>query len=155
MSTISTNTLNSVATTLNLGVQGNVKATVNSANQFASVIPGAGNTLYPEFKCRAWVLFDGVATPPVIRQSGNVSSVVQNASGNYDVNLTTPMVDDNFAVSITQGNNGTLTGTTATDNAFGYEEGGARTSSKIRVRAKQDDAGATVAREFVSVLVFR
>ena len=46
---------------------------------------------------RAWVNFDGTGTPS-IRASGNVSSISDNATGKYSVNLTTAMPDTNYAV---------------------------------------------------------
>lgn len=52
----------------------------------------------PMYACRAWVNFDGTTTPPTIRASGNVSSVVRNATGDFTVNFTTPMEDINYVV---------------------------------------------------------
>jgi hypothetical protein len=63
-----------------------------------SVIPG-GSTLLPDFKCRAWVNFDGSGTP-AIRGGGNVSSITDNGLGDYTVNLTTAMPDANGAVTV-------------------------------------------------------
>ncbi len=42
---------------------------------------------------RAWVNFDGTTTPPTIRASYNVSSVVRDGTGLYTVNFTNPMPD--------------------------------------------------------------
>lgn len=50
------------------------------------------------YKCRAWVNFDGTTTPPTIRASGNVSSVVRNSNGDYTINFTTPLVDADYSV---------------------------------------------------------
>jgi len=61
------------------------------------------------YKCRAWVNFDGATTPPTIRASGNVSSVVRNGVGDYTVNFTTPMQDANYAVAGILGHNDALT----------------------------------------------
>jgi hypothetical protein len=55
--------------------------------------PGAA----PFFGARAFVNFDGLSTPPAIRQSGNVSSVVRNAAGDYTVNFLTPLPDAGYA----------------------------------------------------------
>jgi len=49
----------------------------------------------PVYACRAWVNFDGTDTL-FIRDSGNVSSVTDNGTGNYIVNFATAMPDDNF-----------------------------------------------------------
>ena len=48
------------------------------------------------YGCRAWVNFDGTGTVS-IRDSGNVSSITDNGTGNYGVNLTTAMPDANYA----------------------------------------------------------
>ena len=50
------------------------------------------------FKCRAWVNFNGTGTV-AIRASGNVSSITDNGAGDYTVNFTTAMPDANYAVS--------------------------------------------------------
>ncbi len=49
------------------------------------------------YGCRAWVNFDGTGTPG-IRASGNVSSITDNATGDYTVNFTTAMPDTNYTV---------------------------------------------------------
>ena len=48
--------------------------------------------------CRAWVNFDGTGTVS-IRESGNVSSITDNGTGDYTVNFTTAMPDANYAFS--------------------------------------------------------
>ena len=50
-------------------------------------------------QCTAWVNFDGTTTPPTIRDSYNVSSVVRTATGTYDVYFTTPMDNVNYIMS--------------------------------------------------------
>jgi hypothetical protein len=64
----------------------------------------------PMFACRAWVNFDGTTTPPTIRASGNVASVVRNGANDYTVNFSEEMPHTNFTVS------GTATGA-PTDSA--------------------------------------
>ena len=46
---------------------------------------------------RAWVNFVGTGTVS-INASGNVSSITDNAVGNYTVNFTTAMPDDDYSV---------------------------------------------------------
>jgi hypothetical protein len=60
------------------------------------------------YKCRAWVNFNGTGTV-AIRASGNVSSITDNGTGNYTVNFTTAMPDANYAVNGTCGSNSTTT----------------------------------------------
>jgi hypothetical protein len=67
----------------------------DSNGQQRSLVPG-GTTLYPEFKCRAWVNFDG--TNGSIRGSGNVSSVTYRNTGRYTINFSTAMADANYSI---------------------------------------------------------
>ncbi len=48
------------------------------------------------YGCRAWVNFNGTGTV-AIRASGNVTSITDNGSGTYTVNLTTAMPDANYS----------------------------------------------------------
>jgi hypothetical protein len=50
------------------------------------------------FGCRAWVNFNGTGTV-AIRDSGNVSSITDNGTGNYTVNFTTAMPDTDYSVT--------------------------------------------------------
>ena len=50
------------------------------------------------YGCRSWVNFDGGATPPTVRASGNVSSVTRSGTGTWDINFTTSLTDANYAV---------------------------------------------------------
>jgi hypothetical protein len=52
----------------------------------------------PVYACRAWVNFDGTGTV-AIRASGNVSSITDNGSGNYNINFSTGMQDVNYVVT--------------------------------------------------------
>ena len=47
---------------------------------------------------RAWVNFNGTGTV-AIRDSGNVSSITDNGTGNYTANFTNNMPDINYVVS--------------------------------------------------------
>lgn len=50
----------------------------------------------PMFACRAFVNFDGTGTVS-IRESGNVSSITDNGTGQYTVNFATAMPDANYS----------------------------------------------------------
>jgi len=82
---------------LQIGSQSAHKVATNG--QQSSCIPGTLGTLYPEFKCRAWVNFNGTGTV-AIRGSGNVSTIGDNGTGNYTVNLTTAMPDVNYCANV-------------------------------------------------------
>lgn len=53
----------------------------------------------PIYACRAWVVFDGTGTPS-IAGSGNVSSITDNGTGDYTINLTVAMPSANYAVAL-------------------------------------------------------
>ena len=57
------------------------------------------------YGCRAWVNFNGTGTV-AIRASANVSSITDNGTGDYTINLTTAMPDINYNV-IGNASNGT------------------------------------------------
>jgi hypothetical protein len=60
----------------------------------------------PNYMCRAWVNFNGTGTV-AIKASGNVTSITDNGTGSYAVNLTTAMPDVNYAcVMATKGSGG-------------------------------------------------
>ena len=59
------------------------------------------------YGCRAWVNFNGSGTP-AIRDSGNVSSITDNGTGNYDVNFSSAMPDANYVISGVSGESGAM-----------------------------------------------
>ena len=89
---------------------------IASNGQQSSVIPG-GTVLYPEYKCRAWVNFDGTTAPGTIRASGNVSSVIRNGTGDYTVNFTLAMPDANYSANA-MGTIGSQTQSASLPNEF-------------------------------------
>jgi hypothetical protein len=68
-----------------------------------STIDG-GSTLYPEYKNRAWVNFNGTGVI-AIRGSGNVTSITDNGTGSYTVNFTTALPDTNYGFTFGGGLN--------------------------------------------------
>ena len=98
----------SSADTLDFVTGGVSRARISSTGLQSSVVPdlsGSNTTLYNEYKCRAWVNFNGTtASPSTIRGSGNVSSVTKNGTGDYTINFTTAMPDANYA-AVTSGGN--------------------------------------------------
>jgi hypothetical protein len=64
----------------------------------------------PTYACRAWVNFNGATGSTVdgefrctIRESGNVSKVVRNSTGDYTITFSTAMPDANFVGHISGG----------------------------------------------------
>ena len=68
-----------------------------------------GSTLYGAYSARAWVNFNGTGTV-AIRTSRNVSSITDNGTGDYTINFTTAMPDNEYAFTqhITCGSTGAL-----------------------------------------------
>lgn len=87
--------------TMSTGVFGSAVPQVynfKSVGTDVSAIDGAG--IYPEYKCRAWVKFDGT-TGAIIGTARNVASVTRNSAGNYSVIFTTAMPDANYTATAT------------------------------------------------------
>ena len=83
------------------------------------------------YGCRAWVNFNGTGTV-AIRDSGNVSSITDNGTGNYTINFSANMPDTNYCV------NGTcLGGSTAGSNYIIFGGKNANTSNTQTVSAVQ------------------
>lgn len=53
-------------------------------------------TMTGQYAAKAWVNFNGTGTV-AIRESGNVSGITDNGTGDYTVNFTTAMVDGNYS----------------------------------------------------------
>ena len=77
-------------------------AKVNNGAITAAKLDGAQTGSAPVYACRAWVFFDGTTSPATIKGSGNVTSVTKNSTGNYTVNFTTALPNDDYAASISR-----------------------------------------------------
>jgi hypothetical protein len=60
-------------------------------------------TLTKQVAAKAWVSFDGTAASAAARASFGISSMDDNGTGDYDVNLSSAMSDANYAVVVGQG----------------------------------------------------
>jgi len=124
-------------------------AKINSAAVTASKIDGvakngSGTNLTvgdaPIFGCRAWVNFDGTKdttgaastanTNRLIRASGNVTSVLRNAAGDYTITFTTAMPDANYAVV---GSNQTSGAAVSTVGSVGIKVGTTPTTTTVNI----------------------
>ena len=112
LQTSSISQLNTSVSVTDTGTDGKITLTVDGVIisehddvSRKSVIDG-GTSLVPYFHCRAFVNFNGTGTV-AIRASGNVSSITDDALGEYTVNLSTAMPDANYSVSGTARNAGT------------------------------------------------
>lgn len=85
-------------TELSIALAGKANTIVANDSQIKTALNATGTA--PIYACRAWVNFNGTGTV-AIRASGNVSSITDNGVGDYTVNFTNAMTDENasFAVS--------------------------------------------------------
>ena len=108
----------------------------------------------PVYACRAWVQFQGTGTV-AIRASGNVTSITDNGTGDYTVNFTTAIQDDDYAIA------GTLREDTSggvgntTNRVLGLRRATSTvTTTSIRVGVANFSGGATDA-ETVYITIHR
>ena len=95
------------------------------------------------YKCRAWVNFNGTGTV-AIRAAGNVSSITDNGIGDYTVNFTTAMPDANYCAAGSVGPAG-IGGESL--NPSIYATGSLRFNTTVNTTA--------VDRDFVNLAIFR
>jgi len=96
----------------------------SGASTLGNITPTAGSA--PYYGARAWVNFNGTGTIS-IRASQNVSSITDNGTGDYIVNFSSPMPDENYTVSLSVG------GTSGVDIIKSRDDVTPRTSSLFRV----------------------
>jgi len=106
------------------------------------------------YKCRAWVNFDGTTNTGGncdIRESGNVSTVADNGTGDYTVNFATAMPDANYSALASAGfdNNSVSGSNTGRDIVVNNLATGS-----VRIGASNASGGGT---DFLSVFaaIFR
>lgn len=101
----------------------------------------------PSYSGRAWVNFNGTSTV-AIRASGNVTSITDNGTGDYTVNITTAMEDANYAFVATVGRD------TSSGNYFAGQGTSTPTASALRVQVR-NDSGTVQDAPYVCVAIFR
>jgi hypothetical protein len=90
-------TAGSVGTTFlaNASVTNDKLSLTANASNIMTALNASGSA--PIYAARAWVNFNGTGTV-TIRASGNVTSITDNGTGDYTVNLTVAMPDANYSV---------------------------------------------------------
>jgi hypothetical protein len=102
----------------------------------------------PVYACRAWVNFNGTGTV-AIRASGNVSSITDNAVGDYTVNFTTALPGANYAVSVSGAtSNGTFAQVTSVNAG---SEPTLQSTTQLRITYLTGTAGIDCATMYVSI----
>ena len=75
---------------------GSTKATIDTSGNLK--FDSGYGSVATAYGCRAWVNFNGTSTV-AIRDSGNVSSVTDNGTGDYTINFAIAMPDVNYSVT--------------------------------------------------------
>jgi len=128
---------------VHLGTAGSVGATLTAANNFQ--FDSGYGSVATAYGCRAWVNFNGTGTV-AIRESGNVSSITDNGTGNYTVNFTTAMPDANYCTQVSAA-------TTSVSQKERVTTG--YSTSAVSVRTSGGDSSAYVDATDVFVAIFR
>jgi hypothetical protein len=131
--------------------QGEGRISFSSAGgfQFANAhMPNPVGTA-PIFGVRAWVNFNGISGSVAKRQDGNVDSVSRTGTGQYTINLTTPMADTNYAIVGFARDAGTSPG-----NYFvSAVSNGTKTTSSFQIRVHS--TGGLVDSPEIDIMVIR
>lgn len=106
----------------------------------------------PVYAARAWVNFNGTGTV-AIRASGNVSSITDNAQGDYTVNFTTAMSDTSYGFAMNAQE--TISGNGSDSPSVGLSDGSPLTTSSLRFNVVNATGNAYLDSANVSVTVFR
>ena len=103
---------------------------------------------------RAWVNFDGTGSSATIRDSFNVSAVIDNAIGDYTVTFTNPMNNSNYCIQVSATDDGT-----GSNMADGYVYGGwkrganSTTFTTASARIQLGYAGSEVLYDLTHIMV--
>ena len=102
----------------------------------------------PSYSARVWVNFNGTGTI-AIRNSGNVSSLIDNGTGDHTVNFTTALSASTYCVT------GHCNHVTNTSNTRGFLQSKTtnRTTSSIRI-VTVGDGGSILDFEVIDIALF-
>jgi len=106
-------------------------AVLNSAGITMGSVTMTPQGTAPSYAIRAWCNFNGTGAV-AIRDSGNVSSITDNGSGDYTVNITTAFSSANYCATAS---NGIAGGNDETYNSVQFST--AKTTSACQVRTRR------------------
>ena len=134
---------------LNLQTNATTQAVITTAGLF-QFNSGYGSVA-TAYGCRAWVNFNGVGTVS-ITASGNVSSITDNATGDYTVNFTTAFPDANYSFF---GNGSNTTNANILCAPVLNWDNPTKTASALRIFNVKTTNGAATDQNTISISVFR
>jgi hypothetical protein len=102
------------------------------------------------FRCRAWVSFNGTSTVAV-NDSGNVTDITDHGTGDYSVNFTSPMPHANYSTTQMCGNDSD----TATSHTMIFGANSARATTSVRIRGLNvASSGSTQDQSIINIAIF-
>ena len=86
--------------------------TLSTSGQISGTAKSVDTDYLASGSAKVWVSFDGTASSAASRGAFGVSSMDDNGTGDYDVNISSAMSDANYAIVVGQGryNEGTYGG---------------------------------------------
>ena len=136
------------STTINLPATTGTVVLQNGSNDLLMNSGYGSNAV--AYGCRAWVNYNGQGTV-AIRASGNVSSITDNGTGNYNVNFTTSMPDVNYSTCISASDQFPNIGMCPAI----VSDSGAYATNKVQIILINQSTGTYFDSAIVSVQVFR
>jgi len=100
----------------------------------------------PIYSCRAWVNFNGTGTV-TIRSSANISSITDNGTGNYTVNISSGFPDSNYSTVLSTSNS-------ATSAPVIFVQSASKVSTSFGVKVA-NSGGTLVDSDEISIAIFR
>ena len=145
------NLANCTFPTLNQNTTGSAATVTGNATGSTFGFNSGYGSVATAYGCRAWVNFNGTGTV-AIRESSNVSSITDNGTGRYTVNITNAMPDINYSIGVgIGGSNPTALATINTDGTNAV----APTTSAFRIYAYTRGAATGQDAEYVNAAIFR
>ena len=108
----------------------------------------------PSYSARAWVNFNGTGAV-AIRESGNVSSITDNGTGDYTVNFATALPDANYSAVASSQVSTTATNTVQMFSSVSGASHGKQAPTTSNFRLTQWYSAAPQDTAYVLVSVFR
>ena len=123
---------------IDVAASGSADAAITWTNALTITNDGRGLS---QFTAKAWINFDGTGTI-AIRDSHNISSITDNSTGSYTVNMSNALANDDYSAQATSGGN-----EGRTDNI------NVNSSSQFLIRCNAHDGNAAD-QSFVMATVF-
>ena len=100
-------------------------------------------------RAKAWVNFNGSSFG--VRDSFNITSVVDDGTGQYTVNIDTDMADTNYCASVTSGSSDSASQTSQNSQLFAFST---RTAGSFKIKHGNTENNSNQDADDVNAIVF-